>query len=459
MSLQDTTEPTRQSVPLLAGCAAASLGLLFVQTGALLGGLTPFNALPESLHPRTVLSVSLVAPVLALVIWHLFPRRSWAALLMTGALCALPRTIIDLDPGPVDLAPGSRTGSLSDPVAVLTLSAPVFILVGALGAAALIWQAGRPALGATLAGAAVATQVVGPAVMMGTDGFMFAPSATRPVVGLLLTIFALVGGGVAVIATVRQPGEPAARPRWRVTLAAGLAGFAPLLTWKIDGERYTTISTTTDGLVDLVGNHFLYLGLVFLGAGVIAGSIAGIHALVGAAAVGLTLGAFSSLFTLLFVSILEQQTLTVIVALGSLVIGVGAGLSRWRAQIGMVGLAVVTVGLVVLSFLPDSNASYEQGSRYAIAALLMLGVIAGAAAFPGIGAAHAANSETPAVLTTLPVAFALGVIALTNHFGFHASSDRPTTGLLLPTAGALLVAALLVAFIAASGRAGAPEGR
>jgi hypothetical protein len=79
-------------------------------------------------------------------------------------------------------------------VAVLTVSAPVFTLVGALGAATLIWRAGRPALGATLAGAA-----------------------------MVLQMLALAAGAVAVIATILRSGEAAARPRPRVTLAAALA--------------------------------------------------------------------------------------------------------------------------------------------------------------------------------------------------------------------------------------------
>lgn len=72
------------------------------------------------------------------------------------------------------------------------------------------------------------------------------------------------------------------------------------------------------------------------------------------------------------------------------------------------GLAVVTVGLVILSVL--LKGTYEAGARVAIVALLVLGIIAGAATFYAIGAAHAALSE----VTTLPIAFALGVIALTN---------------------------------------------
>jgi hypothetical protein len=427
--------------------------MLFVQTGTLLGGLTPFNSLPVSPSLRTVYILSLAAPVLALVVWHLFPRRSWGALLMTGAMFAVPGTI-------VGLAQGSFSGW---PVSVLTVSAPVFTLVGALGAATLIWQAGRPALGATLAGAAVVLQVVGPVVVISIGDFTSLrrfPTTTLLVVTVVLQILALAAGAVAVIATILRSGEPAARPRLRVTLAAGLAAFAPLLTFAIQenrGEEYTTISGFS--LADLIGNRFLYLGLVFLAAGVIAGAIAGTHALVAAAAAGLMLGAFGVLFTPFIAAILNQPTLTVVAALGSLVVGVGVGLSRWRAQIGKIGLAVVTFGLVVLSFLLDGDRTYEGGAQVAVATLLVLGVIAGAAAFSAMGAANAATSETPAVLATLPTAFALGVIALTNHFMVHTSSVTPTVGPLVPAAGALLVATLLVALIAATGRAGAPEGR
>lgn len=453
MGLQDITTPTRQSVPLVAGCAAASLGMMFVHTGALLGGLTPFNSFPVSSSLRTVFVLSLVAPVLALVIWHLFPRRSWAALLMTGALFSVPGTIAGITPG--------SFGGL--PVSVLTVSALVFTLVGVLGAATLIWQAGRPALGAALSGAAVVLQVVGPVVVISIGGFTSLrrfPTTTLLVVTVVLQTLALAAGAAAVIATILRAGEAAARPRPRVTLAAALAAFAPLLTFAIQQDRSETYTDIAEDLrlADLVGNHFLYLGLAFLAAGVVAGAIAGPHALVAAAAAGLTLGAFAVLFTPFIAAVLNEPTLTVAAALGSLVVGVAAGWSRWRAQIGMIGLAVVTVSLVILSF--DGDRTYVTGAQFATAALLVLGVIAGAASFSAIGAAHAATSETPAVLTTLPTAFALGVIALTNHTMAHTSdTESVSQGLLLPPAGALLVATLLVAFIASTGRAGAPEGR
>jgi hypothetical protein len=132
------------------------------------------------------------------------------------------------------------------------------------------------------------------------------------------------------------------------------------------------------------------------------------------------------LLTPVLPTVLDEPILTVVAALGSLVVGVGAGLSRWRVQIGMIGLAVVTVGLVILSFLLEGDRTYETGAQVATAALLVL-----------------------------------GVIALTNHITVHTPTDTPINGqgLLQPAAGALLVATLLVAFIAATGRAGAPEGR
>jgi hypothetical protein len=141
--------------------------MMFVHTGALLGGLTPFNSFPVSSSLRTVFVLSLVAPVLALVIWHLFPRRSWGAPLM-----AVP-------PSRTSLC-WSRWGrkALFGHVLVAGLrhvpprcGCEALGLISLLGAATLIWQAGRPALGAALSGAAVVLQVVGPVVVIGIGGF------------------------------------------------------------------------------------------------------------------------------------------------------------------------------------------------------------------------------------------------------------------------------------------------
>jgi hypothetical protein len=445
----DLDQPAKRFGPLLFWCAAASLGVLFVKVTSLLGAgelAVQEVVLFGSVTSAIVRHLPLATPLLALVVWHLFPHRAWAPLLAVGALCALPMPLLLLSPEAGD-------DWMAEPLAILNRCAPVFTLVGILGAATMTWQAGRRALGATLAGAALMTQLVGLVVTISTSHMtgMYVPAQTLAVVSVVLILLALAGAVVAVVLTVRQPEEPAVRPRWRVTIAAGLLAGAPLL-------EYAFLPGPSR---DIDENLYLYLGLGFAAAGLVAGALAGKHVLVGSAAAGLILGAFAVLVSPTLQELQDTPVLIVTAALGSLLAGLAAGMSRWRAQIGMTGIAVVAVGLGVLSFLFNSDqeySAYEGFAQVATPVLLVIGVVAGVAALAAVGAAHSATAETPAVLSAMPTGFVLGTVAIAIHFWSHRPEDGMSSASMLPVAAvALLIAALLVGLVAASGRAGAPE--
>lgn len=447
MDLQRNTAPTR----LVAWCAAASLGLLFLKSNSQLSlALLSFRRAPTPVSTNIAGYLPLAAPLLALTFWQLFPRQSWPRLLAAGALCAVPLTLIQL-------VPALYGQWMATPVAVLTSCAPVFTLVGVLGATTLVWQAGLRAVGAALAGTALVAQLLGPVIITTIAGMtgLFFQATELVVIGLVLEIVALVGAVIAMLA--RQPAGPAPRPTWRLTLAAGMVSFAPALVFLIAYPNLTDVATVGGGrnsaaLLDF----YLYSGLLLLTAGVVAGAIAGTRALVGAAATGLALGGFGTLITPSAEVLVEMPVLAVVAAVASMLAGMTAALHRERGRIGIVGLSVVALGLLALAALFNSDqefSSYETVIFVATPVLLIVGIVAAVTAFATVGDAHAATSETPAVLGVLASPFALGTIAVIGYFTANTPDDKaPIAGLLPPAGGALFIAAALFGLIAARSR-------
>jgi hypothetical protein len=158
----------------------------------------------------------------------------------------------------------------------------------------------------------------------------------------------------------------------------------------------------------------------------------------------------------------QLATVTVIAAVGSMVLGCVVALSRWRAQFGTGGIATVALGLIVLAVLFASDepyASYATFSRVLTPVLLVIGIAAAVAALSSIGSTLAERSETPAVLAGLTTASSLGTIAVIAHFSLHKPAGKASlAGLLPPAAGAMFVAAALIGIIAARARREDPNG-
>lgn len=205
-----------------------------------------------------------------------------------------------------------------------------------LAATTVVWHAGRRGIGAALTGTALVLQPVGPVVIgsIFTGNVLLGRGESFWVVSLVLVIVAVAGAIGAILAKPWQATQPPARPSWRVTIVGALvmvAGPALVLIWQPRPMAFTRISRSA---LDLLGNDFLYLGLVFLAIGLVAGAAAGQRALLTSAAAGLMLGTFGMLITPSVEVLREMVAITVIAAVGSVLLGYVLAMSRWRAQFG-----------------------------------------------------------------------------------------------------------------------------
>ena len=421
---------------LLGWCAAASFGVLFIKSNSLLQVSATRPDSPLIMTPGVADYLPLVAPALALVLWAVFPRRAWPWLLLAGALCSAPQPVASLTPG---VFPGWTW-----PFTVIVGSAPAFTLVGVLGAASLMWHAGRRASSASLVGTALVVQLVGPVVigsaMLETPGFY-------RVLAIALTLLAIVGSIFATVVAKGATPPEVPRPGWRVTAAASVAalsGGLPLV-WRFNPYGYVG---DPEVLASSVADYYLRIGLVFLAIGLVVGALAGLRSLLCALTAGLLIGTFGMLIEPSVEVLQEIVVIAVIAVAVSLAIGWVATLSRWRAQIGATGLAVVVVGLLVLFGIFDSDDPPDDGTGFTkglTPVLLVVGVVAAVAAMGSVGSYLAPALETPAVLAGLTTPFALGAITIIAHFTITTPPDRaPLVGLLPGAAAGLFIPAVLL---------------
>lgn len=436
--MSTTTTPARSVLPLVA-CGAASLGLLFLKGNELLTYMTSEPGMVPVRHVSVVSYLALALPILTLLGWHRWPHRSWPWLLLTGAICTLPFAAFAV-------RSSLYRDWMNDALLLLTDAGAVCTLVGLLGAATWMCQAGRRNGGAALIGTVLVVQLVGPVVLL-----TMRPTAADLVrsVYIGLPAIALIGSGAAVWQATRYRHElprPDLRPGWRATIAGGLVAAAPLLPYL--WQPHFTGPGTYEHIKDTLADYYLYIGLALLTIGLVAGTALAPAALVPAAGTGLMLGAFGMLILPSVEILVDYVALTAVAAVGSVVIGFVLALSRWRARIGSFGLAGVVAGLVVVAVLVNSDRpfhSYEGFIRGVTPVLVIVGIIAGLAAISAIGAPLAANADAPATLAGLTTPFTLATIAIIGHFGQAEPADKaPLAGLLPPTAVALFVAALLV---------------
>lgn len=429
----------RRALTLLTWCASAGLGLLFMKVDTMFDFVAMTSYRPQ--QPTTTAYLGLAATAGALVAWHLAPRRSWAWLLLAGAVCAVVEPLLWLmvDRTRVPLV-------LSESLAVFTVAAPSFTVVGVVGAATLVWRAGREGTGAALLGAAVVLQLLGPVVMGSLSSLPGYLDPTTFTVFLVVAGIACLGGLVAVV--TRPAAESAGgRPDRRTTAGASVAAACPLLVlvWQPDPASPSSAR-----------NYFLFAGLTFLAIGVAIGAVGGPRVLLAAASAGLLLGPFGMLIQPAVEVLRDMPVLAVVAAAGSVLLGCAAALSRWRDRIGIACLAVVFVGLIVVFGLFNSDSprsSYLTVSEVLTPILLVVSVVGAVTCVGAIGGVLAARAESPAVFVGAATPFSLGAIAVIAHFALHHPPGKaPLVGLLPPTAGALLLSALCLALLVARHR-------
>lgn len=429
---------------LVTVVAAAGLGLLLVASSA---GLGASPLLHGDAMGNVVVITPVAATILALVAWHVTPSRSWAWLLLVGALCALPEPVLQLAP---DLLPGEEW---MEEVLAVSLAGPPVAVVGLLGAATHVWRSGQRAVASGLVGGALVIQLVEPMVSatirsadrVSSGGYEqeILPNLTLGLAGLAV-VAAVVG-----IAAARPPRlDP---PALRVTAGAALASLAPLLL--LGWESIRTALNARDG-----GDELLYLGLVFLAVGVVAGAVAGGAALLGAVCAGLLLGVFGVLVVDVMTVQRDLPLVAIVLTLGAVALGFAAAMSRLRLRFGVGGLLVVAAGLTVLFVLfnGDSPEGTTDAASVVIEPVLILAAGVGmGAAVATVGAELADRAATPAVLVGLTTPFAFGTMTVVMHVVVRGMVGNGSRGEMSETPLLVVVAGLCVAVIALLGISGA----
>ena len=435
---------------LVLFAVAANVALLAVSSA---GGLGASPLLRANGPSDLLLVAPIVTTALALLLWHLAPRRSWAWLLLAGALCAVPYPA-------TQAAPEQLLGKVPmDVLLAVALAGPPITIVGLLGGATLVWRSGWRAAAAGLIGTTLAIQVVEQmvtvAVQVGADSSPDGSTAwfetdflPRLSLGLAaLAVIAAVAGAAATSPRSDRPGP-------RVTAAAVLASAAPLvlLAW---GSIRTAINARD------LGDDLLHIGLVLLAAGLVAGAVAGRAALLGALVAGPVLSTISVLTASGQAVPGDLTTLTVVLTFGALLLGFLAARSTLRLRFGVGGLLAFAAGLLVLYFDDSDGVTISVAI---VPVLILAGGVGVIAAVGTVGAELADRAAAPAVLVGLTAPIALGTTAIYLHLvmsqGFlGAAADRglPETPLLLGVACLCVAAIALLGMTGALGRGAGDE--
>lgn len=393
--------------------AATALGLLFARSA------TWFNLAtvsPDVAPERTLTTsyVALAATVVALLVWHRWPARSWPWLLLAGAVCALPDAVLWV-------APATFVPSLVAVYGVLSLCAPTIAMIGTLGAATQLWHAGRRPAAAVLTGTAILVQVVGPTAV----GALFAIGPRAYGWTSLVLVAVALAGAVAAIARVAPVEQPS--PTLRVTLLGALGTATPLLLfhWRPGADTAGYLRT---------------VGLVLLVVGLAAGAAAGARALRAAAGVGLLVGALSTL--VLQATQHDLGALTTVLAAAA--VAAGGWATRDHPRIAATGLPILAAGLLatyVLYVVVGALTTADLFATVLAPALAALGVVAGTAAIGTTADTLAPHAEPPPVLAGIAIPLTLGTVALIGSLAASPPLGRIALAGILPGALIAVVAA------------------
>lgn len=377
--------------------------------------------------------VSLAVLVMALLAWHLWPRRSWGVLLIAGSVCTLPTPVLWL-------AEDVFADWMLTPYLAISASAPPLLLVGTLGAATATWRTGRRGTGAALLGATVATR---PLTAFSVAGITLGEGKLIPVITLVVVVAAIVS---AVVAIVTGPAsiEPEPRPDWQVTIGGALAGITPSIVFNLWPPPESNSVGDAEAYYTVAGQHFLVVGLVVIGIGLLTGAAAGLRVLVSGVAAGLLLGALSGLVWPAAAEMYDMPTgIPALLALGALVAAVFIALWRARLVVGTAGLGVLMASLLVLwsNGRADDPFLGAEVTDVLTPVLLVVAVIAATSTFASLGAGLATPGEAPAAFAGVTAAVMAGVSAVMNYFSFRSSDDVPeAAGTYLPVIAVLAVA-------------------
>lgn len=419
---------TRSPV-LTVVCAAFGIGALtmaqFLNVGqqALLG----YASDAQTYSPLATL-------VFALLCWHLWPRRSWVALVVLGALCVVPTQVYLL-------APDQFASWRDTPYVVVSFAAQPLLSVGLLGAATAVWRAGGRRGGAVLIGATLATA---PLAALVVTLVVLDVGAVLAVVGLVL-VAGTVGLAIAAAVVGTDGVEPEGRPRVRVTLAGAVAGVLPVGYHLWRGPSPQQANGGPEVYFEQAGRHALVVGLVVLAAGLLLGLLGGARVLVAGAGGGLLLGAVSALVSPALVAMDDPPVgVLVVLIVGALAAGVGLALPHARVWTGVAVLGLVAVGLAVLSLVFRTGDANLDGEVLRVAApiLLAAGIAAAVPIVAAFGSVLARDGAAPAVLAGVVAGVAAGVGGVMSYFRFTSFAEpSPTTGAFPPVIVALVCAA------------------
>jgi hypothetical protein len=390
---------------------------------------------------------SVAALVLALLAWHASPRWAWPVLVALGGLCAVPAQFLLL----------SRDNFMFwmwTPLRMVDAAALPLLLVGLLGAAAAVWQAGRRGVGAVLLGTPLVVAVLTGFVV---STFRFESADFLPVAGLVLAVATTAAALVALVGAA-----PVSRPEWRVTVGGVVASAASMVyqLWPAPGQpaegeyAIDTAVVALDGYFAGVGQHLVAVGLVVVGVVLLGGLVAGPRVLVTGVAAGLLLAAPATLVGPLAMNIYGVSTGTAsLLALVALAVGVAVALSRARMAVGLVGLGVAAVWLLVLWLV-------SRPTDFAADNLGLVMVVLVAAVVPTLAALGTllTPAEIPAAFAGVAAGISVGVSGISMYWSFFTADDEARhVGTYLLVTGSLVVAAGLV--VLAHRRWGRPADR
>ncbi len=389
----------RSSLPLIL-CVAAGIGALCAAQFA--------HSNPISYPGELPFYTQSVALLVALVTWHLFPRRAWAWLTVAGSLCTVPVLLLLL-----------RDADLPEDewwYEVIVFGARSLLVVGLLGAATLVWRAGHRKVGAGLMGATLTAPVV--STLAVATAAVAAPTVVM-VVGLALAALTVVLAARAWNAP--EPTEPATSPGWRVTLAGAAAWVATgIHEWWPAPDP--SDANGTAALLDELRSHFLVVGLLLVGIGLVAGLVAGPRVLMAGVAGGLLLGSTAPAINSAWmeVRVLEPPTyLPLVVALAALAAGVLLARARASALLGAGVLGALALGLLVAYLVNDGPSATDNRMAFDLtpfAAIALAIIVVGAVpVFASLGSVLAPSGAAPAALIGVGSAIGFGVSALTTY--------------------------------------------
>lgn len=440
--LQDIEPAGTRSATTLAAAAAAGIGALAAAQLSVLGQLRVTGvAMGGSYEVDLIVFSGLAALVLALVVWHLFPRRSWPVLVVAGAVCSVPNLVLLL------LAPDALADWMRDPYLVLDSASRPLLLVGLLGAATTVWRAGARRAGAVLTGT---TLVVAPLTSLVVARYVFDLGAAIPVIGLVLVAVAAVVTVVGVV-TTPPPAEQEPRLEWRVTAAGAVAGVAPVvyLVWPSPSRPGT--GGGVDDYVEQLAEHNLVVGLVVLGIGLLAGAAAGARVFVAGTGAGVLLGAVSMLAGPAVSDLGDvPAAVPAVVALVALAAGITCAVPRYRLMVGVPGLAVLVVGIFVLYqvFSADDPIFDPAVTDVLTPVLLAVTIVAALSVLASLGMVVVSSGAAPAVFAGVTGAVAAGVAGVGSYFSFDPPEDVPQTLAAHPVVMAFLVVVILLSLYA-----------